>query len=122
MGSCCPGGGDAAAVQRSTNMYEAPKGDEADLSAPSTFGVSDKYRIFELSTPFARININTFCVYVKMAQTDCGDDGFVTLKAMRTHFKTDAWKCLEDENSTVSKFLLSSAFKGDGHASDQIDT
>ena len=30
----------------------------SDLDAPSTFGVSDKYRVFELETPFARTNIN----------------------------------------------------------------
>ena len=30
----------------------------SDLDAPNTQGISDKYRVFELETPFARTNIN----------------------------------------------------------------
>ena len=93
-----------------------------DLPLPNTFGETDKYRLFECSLPFPRIDVNTFCVWVKMAHTDCGEEGYVTLKSLRSHFKSPAWKDLEDENSDFAKFLLSSAFKNDekGLASDQI--
>jgi hypothetical protein len=110
-------------VERTTNMYEAPKDDEVvDLPVPTTFGESDKYRLFEASLPFPRIEINTFCVWVKMAHADCGEEGHVTLESLRAHFKSPAWKDLEDENSALAKFLLSSAFKNDakGLAPDQI--
>ena len=93
-----------------------------DLDLPSTFNVSDKYRLFEYTLPFCRIEINTFCVLMKMALADCGDESFVTLTALREHLKTPAWRPLEDTNSTLSKFLLSSAFKTDGLSPDQIDT
>ena len=57
-----------------------------------------------------------------MAHADCGSEGYVTLKSLRAHFKSAAWKDLEDENSDFAKFLLSSAFKNDqkGLTSDQI--
>ena len=83
-----------------------------DDKAPSTLGVTDKYHVFELGTPFARIEVNKFMVLLKMAMADIGaDTEHVTLQALRTHFKTPAWKPLEDEGSSISKFLLSSAFK-----------
>ena len=90
------------------------------MEAPRTLGESDKYRVFELSTPFARINVNQFLVLMKMAANDAGDEGFVTLTTLRTHLKTPAWQPLEDEGSTISRFLLSPAFKADGLAADQI--
>jgi len=115
MGACCdPSDGAQQMAERSTNMYEAPKEDEVvDLPLPNTFGETDKYRLFECSSPFPRIDVNTFCVWVKMAHTDCGEEGYVTLKSLRSRFKSPAWKDLEDENSDFAKFLLSSAFKND---------
>ena len=61
---------------------------------------------------------------MKMAHADDGVEGFVTLQSLRAHFKSPAWKDLEDENSPLAKFLLSSAFKNDakGLAPDQICT
>ena len=41
---------------------------------------------------------------------------------MREHFTTEAWADLEDEESTLYKFLTSAAFKRDGLQDDQIDT
>ena len=75
-----------------------------------------------MSTPFARTNVNQFLVLLKMANTDSGEGGFVTLTTLRAHLKTPAWEDLEDEGSTLSKFLLSPAFKADGLAADQIGT
>ena len=91
------------------------------MPAPSTRGVSDKYRLFELSLPFARIDVNQFLVLLKMAQTDSGDDGkSVTLAALRARLETPAWKPLEDEESALSKFLLSAAFKDEGQSADEV--
>ena len=88
----------------------------SDLDAPNTQGISDKYRVFELETPFARTNINQFFVQMKIAKQECGDGEFVTLSALRAQLKTPAWQPLEDENSPIAKFLLSSAFKTPGLA------
>ena len=55
----------------------------ADLEAPNTQGIKDKYRVFELETPFARTNINQFMVQMKIAKQECGDSEFVTLSALR---------------------------------------
>jgi len=108
MGNCCDNTSGARAAERTTNMYEA-KEDAADLEAPSSFG-ANKYRAFELSLPFARIDINTFCVYLKMAHQEEGNEGFVTLKTMRNHFKTPAWSDLENENSKLARFLEGGVF------------
>ena len=82
--------------------------------------ITDKYRLFELSLPFTRININRFMALLKMAKADCAGDDSVTLPALRSRFKTAAWKTLEDKESVLSKLLLSSAFKADGQEADQI--
>ena len=93
----------------------------SDLPAPSLSGVKDKYRRFELSLPFARIKINHFMVLLNLAKAECGEDeDAVTLAVLRTHFKTPAWKELEDESSTLSRFLLSAAFKKDGLPEEKI--
>ena len=59
-------------------------------------------------------------VLLKMAQADCGDAESVTLAALRARLETPAWRTLEDEESTLSKFLLSAAFKDEGQAQDQV--
>ena len=94
---------------------------DINLAVPSTWGIEDKYRLFELSLPFSRIQINHFMVKVKIAETQAGGEGFVTLQTLRGELDTPAWKDLENENSTLSKFLLSSAFKEDGQGADEID-
>ena len=55
-----------------------------------------------------------------MAQADCGDGESVTLAALRTRLETPAWKPLEDEESALSKFLLSAAFKDEGQGADEV--
>lgn len=90
------------------------------MPPPSKAGVSDKYHQYELSLPFARIEINQFMVLLKMAQADCGDGESVTLAALRSRLETAAWRTLEDEESSLSKFLLSAAFKDEGAGSDEI--
>ena len=59
-------------------------------------------------------------VLLKMAQADCGDAESVTLAALRARLETPAWRTLEDEESTLSKFLMSAAFKDEGQAQDQV--
>ena len=114
MGNCCKGSSEApAAPAISQNIHEVT--DElADLKVPSTLGVSDKYRLFELSLPFCRIQVNHFIVKVKIAEQQAGSEGYVTLETLRAELCTPAWKDLDDENSTLSRFLLSSAFKREG--------
>jgi hypothetical protein len=92
----------------------------SDLPAPSTSS-SDKYTQFALSLPFARIQVNHFIVKAKIAEQQAGAEGYVTLETLRGELTTPAWADLGDENSTLSKFLLSAAFKKDGQEADQID-
>ena len=51
---------------------------------------------------------------LKKADADCGDKGFVTLESLRQHLYTEAWKDLDNQESPISKFLLSSTFKKEG--------
>ena len=121
MGNCCKGSSEApAAPAISQNIHEVT--DElADLKVPSTLGVSDKYRLFELSLPFCRIQVNHFIVKVKIAEQQAGSEGYVTLETLRAELCTPAWKDLDNENSTLSRFLLSPAFKREGQSEGQID-
>ena len=99
-------------------MYDLPEDgkQDQDLMKPITLGIFDKYRLFELSLPFARTDLNIFCAKLKLAVLDCCEDGedFVTIDALKNRFKTEAWKPLSDENSVLSKFLTSSAFRRKG--------
>jgi len=124
MGNCCKGSSDAPPAKVSADIHAVPDASDElnDLSSPSTFGVSDKYRLFELKLPFQRIQVNHFIVKVKIAEQSSGAEGYVTLKTLRQELQTPAWKDLEDENSELSRFLLSPAFKKKGQSGDQIDS
>ena len=114
MGNCCKGNSEGpSAPQISANIHEVSDA-LSDLKPASTFAISDKYRLFELSLPFNRIQVNHFIVKVKIAEQQAGAEGYVTLETLRAELATPAWKDLEDENSTLSRFLLSPAFKKDG--------
>ena len=52
---------------------------------------------------------------------DCGGEDYVTPEAMRVHFKSEAWAALEDEESTLYRFITSIAFKREGLEAKQID-
>ena len=107
---------------RSHSMYDLPEdgAGERDLMKPITLGIFDKYRLFELSLPFARTDLNIFCAKLKLAVLDCCEDGddFLTIAALKNRFKTEAWKPLNDENSVLYRFLTSSAFKRKGLEAD----
>ena len=120
MGNCCKGSSDAPPAKVSADIHAVPDASDElnDLSSPSTFGVSDKYRLFELKLPFQRIQVNHFIVKVKIAEQSSGAEGYVTLKTLRQELQTPAWKDLEDENSELSRFLLSPAFKKKGQSGD----
>jgi hypothetical protein len=60
---------------------------------------------------------------VRKAEKAAGGNGFVTLETLRQYFTSPAWHELNDENSILSKILLSSAFKNEskGQSAGQID-
>lgn len=85
---------------------------DTDLAAPSLFG-KDELEAFELGLPFSRSLIKTFVDHVRKAEKAAGGNGFVTLDTLRQEFTSPAWNELKDENSILSKILLSSAFKNE---------
>lgn len=95
---------------------------DTDLAPPSLFG-KDELETFELGLPFSRSLIKTFVDHVRKAEAAAGGNGFVTLATLRAEFTSPAWHELNDENSILSKILLSSAFKNEkkGQTVGQID-
>lgn len=117
MGNCCKQDAESSAEPKHARVayLQDPL---ADLVPPKITDVTDKYRKFELTLPFKRIQVNNFFVKVKIAEQAAGGQGFVTLESLREELKSRAWKDLDDEQSTLSKFLLSPAFKKKGQAKD----
>ena len=81
-----------------------------DLKAVNLDGISDPYARFEASLPFARTLIGVMIQKIELAHRDCGETGFVTRQALRSHLTTNAWAALEDANSALSQTLDSIAF------------
>ena len=94
-----------------------------DLPAVDVSGIRDPYEKFERSLPFSRTLLPLFIKQVEEAEKACGDEGYVTLQALRNELKTGAWKDLENPASKLGKTLLSKAFKDEkkGTKDDQID-
>lgn len=94
-----------------------------DLAAISLSG-KDPYEKFELSLPFCRTLIKTYCAKVYEADRICGEKGFVTLDELRNQFNSPAWAAINDDDSKLTKVLLSAALKDPevGHQPNQIDT
>ena len=59
---------------------------------------------------------------LKIAEKQTQGEGYVTLQTLRHELKTKAWKDLDNPKSSLSKFLLSSAFKSKGLEHKKIDT
>ena len=92
-----------------------------DLPAVNIEGITDRLQRLELSLPFTRTLISVFEDKLNKAHADCGDDGYITLKALRTHLDSAAWAPIADPSSNLTKMLLSASFKADGQEADQID-
>ena len=82
-----------------------------DLPAIDLGGISDVYARFEASLPFSRTLVVMIIKCIEEAEKACGDQGYVTLATLRAQLSSPSWKPLEDANSTLSKVLLSPAFK-----------
>ena len=82
-----------------------------DLPAIDLEGISDPFAKFEASLPFNRTLVTLMLQKLDEAEKECGEEGFVTLAALRRQLSTSAWQPLTDPNSTLSKTLLSAAFK-----------
>ena len=80
---------------------------------PDTAGIKDKYSVWEHGTPFKRTDIATFINSVKEAEQSCGRKGWVTLPHLYVKLNTEPWATLFDQNSILSKMLLSDVFKSD---------
>ena len=57
------------------------------VEAPSLFGVRDQYRLFELSLPFAQIDVDSFFQYMALATMDSSDGNSVTLSSLRVYLR-----------------------------------
>ena len=82
-----------------------------DLPAIDIQGIRDPYEKFASSLPFNRTLLPVMLKQIEDAEVDSGDQGFVTLAALRKQLTSAAWKPLDDPNSSLSKTLLSPAFK-----------
>ena len=53
-----------------------------------------------------------------------GGEGFVTLKSLSKEFTSEAWEPLKEEDSVLSRILVSGAFRNEekGHSEHMIDT
>ena len=56
-----------------------------------------------------------------LATMESSDGNSLTISSLRVYLKQIEWKDLDDEESTLSTFLLSSAFKRQGLEDDEID-
>lgn len=61
---------------------------------------------------------------LKIAEQQSGNEGYVTIDALRAEFSTDSWEDLEDEQSPLYRFLNSDMFKNKGkrQQDEQIDS
>ena len=94
-----------------------------DLPAIDIGGIRDVYARFEASLPFNRTLVTVLLKKIDEAEKECGDQGFVTLAALRTQLPTPSWKPLESPDSMLGKVLLSDSFKDakQNQSPDQID-
>lgn len=94
-----------------------------DLPALNLDGISDKYRRFEASLPFARTLVVSMIQKIEEAHKSCGETGYVTLAALAEALPTSAWAPLKDPSSQLANILLDDAFKNPekNQAADQID-
>ena len=85
--------------------------------------MKDRYEVWECKTPFKRVTFLAFKNALNEAESNCGGEGYVTLKALAAQLTTKAWAGLDDENSELAKLLLSDAFKdpSKGQSAEQID-
>jgi len=106
MGAKC-----CAESKQAGSPTEIPAGAMKDLPAIDVSGIKDPFAKFEASLPFNRTLVTLMLGKIDEAEKECGEQGFVTLKALRNQLSTDSWRPLIDMNSPLSKMLLSPAFK-----------
>ena len=102
MGAKC-----CAESKQSGSPTEIPSGDMKDLPAIDLSGIKDPYAKFEASLPFNRTLVTQMLGKIDEAEKACGEEGYVTLEALREQLPTDSWKPLTDPNSPLGKMLLS---------------
>jgi len=65
----------------------------------------DAYQRFELNLPFARHHCVEFWGVIVAAQKECGNEGYVTVDALREQLPGDVWKDLDNKNSDLVRIL-----------------
>ena len=80
---------------------------ESDLPAPVVRG--NAFEKFELGLPFGRTYVDTFVKRVRVASEKSGSKNgeTVTIEALRETFLTPAWSELKQDDSRITKLLLS---------------
>ena len=61
---------------------------------------------------------------LKIAEQQSGNEGYVTIESLKSEFNTEAWEDLDDEESTLYRFLNSSMFRNKAklQKDEQIDS
>lgn len=94
-----------------------------EIDPPSMTWVSDKYKIYEATLPFCRVDLEVMNKQIDVAEEACGGQGFVTLQAFHKALPAPSFKDLSNPDSNLAKMLLSEQFKDSekGTGEDQID-
>jgi len=94
-----------------------------DLPGVNINSINDPLAKFEASLPFKRTMMPIMSKKIYAAEKACGEEGFVTLQALREELITPAWGDLASPDSVLARTLLSPAFKNEGknQTTDQID-
>ena len=99
-----------------------PSVQQKDLPSVSLTG-KDAFEKFELSLPFCRMNVKTFAANLELVHKACGEQEYVTINELSKVFNTPAWSQLLQDDSKLTRVLLSDAFKNfaKGQTNEQID-
>ena len=99
------------------------EGLDEDLPEVSLERIEDTYAQFELQLPFSRTLITRFMTKLDNARKACGDQGYVTIEALKAELNTPAWDDLNMPESELHKFLCTEIFldSSKGHVIGQLD-
>ena len=99
MGVCCE-----------SNLSHFKEDVLADLKAPSTRHLNDKFAVWEYGTPFMRTPFLAFKNAVNLASLPA-DQGYVTIESLAATLTTEAWSDLKDSDSQLCQMLNSDTFR-----------
>lgn len=75
------------------------------------------YKEFEEKVPISHLNVIDFWETLLKAHRSSGDNGYITINAMKQHFTKGAFATqLKDQNSCLRRLLASPAFRDNSNS------